>query len=48
MVKFFGYKVYSQLGVVHNVLEEVLSSPKDKGIEEGDSNLPTKRWRSFL
>jgi hypothetical protein len=47
MVKFFGYKVYSQLGV-DNVLEEVLSSPKDKGIEEGDSNLPTKRWRSFL
>jgi hypothetical protein len=49
MVEFFGFRVYSQLeGVGHKVLEKVLPSPKDEAIEDGDSNLPTKRWRPIL
>jgi hypothetical protein len=44
MVKFFGCRFYSQLeGGSHKVSKEVLPSPKDKAIEKGDSNLPTKR-----
>jgi hypothetical protein len=49
MVEFFSCRVYSLLGgVSHKVIEKVLPNPKYLAIKEGNSNLPTKRWRPIL
>jgi hypothetical protein len=40
---------YSYLGGDgHKVLKKVFPSPKDKAIEKGNSDFPTKRWSPFL